>query len=109
MSEEQIKYGIINEDYFTLRSPRAVDESHDSIASAFAEAAQMIEDGIAEEISVVRCRYSLKDDTWYELCDGGSIQVQAHNWKDEDEFRAERKARREARALVKQSIAAAKR
>lgn len=109
MSDEDIKFGIIDESSFQLRSPRVIDsDAHDSLATALREVADMVDDGITDSVSIVRCKYSLKHDCWYELVDGGSVQIASHNWVDEDTFQAERKARREAKAIAKQAAALAK-
>jgi len=89
MAKSIIKYGVINEDYFTLRSPRSIDgDEHDSLADALKEAGEMIADGMAEQVSVVRCRYSLKHGVWFEVADGGCIQIDGGSWKDDEEEEA---------------------
>lgn len=86
MAKGPIKYGVINEDCFTLRSPRSIDgDEHDTLAEALKEAAEMIGEGMAEQVSVVRCRYSLKHGVWFEVPDGGCIQIDSCNWKHDDE------------------------
>jgi len=45
----------------------------------------MIANGAAEEVSVVRCRYSPRHEVWVEISDGGCIQIDGSNWKHDDE------------------------
>jgi xylose isomerase len=79
------KYGVINEDSFWLRTPRMCDEGgFDTVAEAFAAAAQMVEDG-TQELSIVVARYSLKHDCWYEVVGAGVIQMDASQFEVEDE------------------------
>lgn len=65
------------------------------------EAVDTIEDGITDSLSIVRCKYSAKHECWFEILDGGSIEIHSHNWIDDEEFQARREARRQAKALAK--------
>ena len=54
-------FGIINEDHFSLMSPRIVDDTHPTLMGALALAATYIGDG-AELVSVVSCRWATGSD-----------------------------------------------
>lgn len=80
-----LKWGVINEDGFSLRSPRTVDNEHEHFSAAMEEAGLMLARGEAEQVSVVRCRYSPKDAVWVEVA-GTSIELTLHGngWQEED-------------------------
>ncbi len=84
MSEPETKYGVINEDGFSLRSPRSIDgDECTSLKDAMEQAARMIEEDEAEQVSIVRCIYSAAHEGWVEV-PGESIEITAHNWTTED-------------------------
>lgn len=81
------KFGVINEDELSLRSPRAIDgEECDTLAGAFAQATDLIRGGV-EEVSIVRCRFSERHEVWVEVPDGSiTIDARGVDWAaDEDE------------------------
>ena len=89
MAKSPIKYGVINEDSFSLRSPRGIDgDECDTLEEALKQAGEMISEQQAEQVSVVRCRYSLKHGMWFEVPDGGCIQIDSCNWKHDEEEEA---------------------
>lgn len=72
-----VKYGCIDESYFSITSPRAIDgDEQDTLAGAFKVAGDMIEEG-AEKVSIVLCRYSPKAQSWVEIVGQGTIQIDA--------------------------------
>lgn len=81
-------YGVIDEDCLSLRSPRMIDsDEYNNIWKAFEKAADMIGDG-ATEVAIVECKYSKRDDCWYEVVERGCITVDAsnaHEWFDDGE------------------------
>lgn len=81
MKLDRIKYGVIDESHLTFITPRACDEGgFEHIENALQHAATMIHDG-ATELAIVRCRYLIEDDIWYEIGDGFGIYVDASNWE----------------------------
>jgi len=93
------KYGVIDESTMSFYSPRAIDgDECSTLAGAFRAAADLIEGG-AVEVSIVRCRYSQRHESWVEVSggeDSGPISVDARGatWAaerdddDEDEDEA---------------------
>lgn len=80
-------YGVINEDYFSLRSPRAIDSDEcTSLGEAFKAAKEMVEEYGAEKVSIVRCRYSKKHECYFEVVEAGSITIEAHGWICDDDY-----------------------
>jgi hypothetical protein len=59
------KYGIIDEDALWLRHPRVVDEEFETLAEAFAGAAQLLVYG-SERVSVVTAKMD-RDGVWVEV------------------------------------------
>jgi hypothetical protein len=85
---EPMFFGVIDEDHFTLYSPRAIDEGPwESMSAAMAEAAVRIENG-TEQVSIVRCRFSKRHQCWVEIVDGSCITISATDtdaWFGEEE------------------------
>jgi len=79
------KFGLINETYFSLRSPRAIEDDlpFDAIADAFEAAAEMLQRDECEEIAIVRCRYSRRLECWVEVVGGGVITIDARDADDD--------------------------
>lgn len=72
-------FGCIDEDTFSLQSPRilAGDEC-ETLAGAFEQALEMIIDG-TKEVAICKAQYYGDDGNgyWGEIVDGGTIQVDA--------------------------------
>lgn len=84
----KLKYGCVVEDEFSLRSPRVIEgDEHDTFEEAMAEAARLIRDEKAEEVSIVRCVYSRRAESWVEKPGAGSITIDARDcaWAHEDD------------------------
>lgn len=80
MGTKQLKYGCVVEDEFSLRSPRTIEgDEHDTFEEAMAEAARLIRDEKAEQISIVRCVYSKRAEAWVEKAGAGSISIDARD------------------------------
>lgn len=74
-----MKYGCINEDGFSFQSPRAIEgDEFETMADAFSQALQMLEDGI-EKVSVCKCQYYGEDGNgyWGEIRGHGQISIDA--------------------------------
>lgn len=91
MSETKVKreykFGCVDEDGFTLITPRGIDgDAHDTLEEAFAEAAGLIRGG-TQRVSIVRCYFSPKHEVWVESPKFGSITVDARDSEvaEEDE------------------------
>jgi len=82
-----VKFGVIDESHFSLRSPRAIYEGpFKTLEKAFAEAGRMISDRMVEEVSVVRCRFSKRHECWVEVIEGSvTIDARSAPWVTEDE------------------------
>jgi len=78
-------YGVINEDTTYLRFPRPVDEEYNTFGTALEKAAQMVADGHAETVSVVRARWSTQQNCYVELGEGGSVHIDATMWERQEE------------------------
>ncbi len=86
MKNKPTHYGVINEDSFSLRSPRMIDSDEcETLTEAFKAAEEMVENG-AEQVSIVRCFYNKKHDCWFEAVGAGTIQIEAGSWICDDEF-----------------------
>jgi hypothetical protein len=88
---EDIKYGCINEDEFSLQGPRMIDGNEcNTIERAFAQAVEMLQDG-TEKISICKCKYYGEDGNgyWGEIFGDGfgqiSIDASYVEWLVEDE------------------------
>ena len=80
----KILWGVINEDGISFRTPRGIDSDEcNSFIEAFQAAEEMMKDG-TNKMSIVRCRYSPKDDCWVEVYDYGCIQIEAGNWAEKN-------------------------
>jgi hypothetical protein len=74
-----MKFGCINEDEFSLSSPRMIEgDECESLASAFEQATRMLEDGI-DHVSICHCEYYGEDGNgyWGEIVGHGQISVEA--------------------------------
>jgi hypothetical protein len=73
---QKVYYGVINEDHFTLITPRSIDgDECETLSEAFDQAKDMILNGVSE-VSIVRAKYSVKHQLWVED-DLGSITIEA--------------------------------
>ena len=80
MGTKQLKYGCVVEDEFSLRSPRMIEgDEHDTFEEAMAEAARLIREEKAEQISIVRCVYSKRAEAWVEKAGAGSVSIDARD------------------------------
>ena len=86
-----IKFGCINEDSFSIRSPRAIDgDEVDSMEAAMLQAVDMIENDEVEHVAICRCKYYGEDGNgfWGEIPGDGQITIDACDvsWaKDEED------------------------
>ena len=85
-----MKFGCINEDSFSLRSPRGIDgDEVDSIEAAMAQAVDMIRHGESEQVAICRCKYYGEDGNgfWGEIPGDGQITIDASDvpWATEEE------------------------
>lgn len=85
--KKEWKFGIINEDEFSLSSPRMVDEWYETFPEAFEGAGDMIENGVGQ-VAIVRCRYNPKTDCWYEVVGAGTVQINAEQWVEDEQAEA---------------------
>ena len=87
---EDIMYGCINEDEFSLHSPRMIDgDECNSIDKAFQQALDMIREEGIEQVAICRCKYYGEDGNgwWGEIVGEGLITVNAYTaeWVKEEE------------------------
>ena len=77
--KRETKFGLINETYMSLRSPRGIDEGpFESLLHALKAAGRVLSED-CEEVAVVQCRYSERLECWIEVSGGGSITIDARN------------------------------
>lgn len=70
---------LIDETWFSLHSPRAINEGpFNTLAEAFEAAAELAQNGNVESISIVLCRYSKRHECYVELV-AGSISIALHS------------------------------
>lgn len=73
------KFGVIDEDSFTLISPRAIDDDEcNTLEQAFDQARKMIVNG-TEKVSIVEAVYDAAQEVWVEV-PGRSILVESYDW-----------------------------
>jgi len=57
------KFGVVDNSCISLRGPRPIDVVCETLAEAFAEAADLISDD-AKQVSIVRCTLNRSGDEW---------------------------------------------
>jgi hypothetical protein len=76
-----VYFGVIDETELSLRSPRAIDEGpYDTLSQAFVGAYELLEGG-AEQVAIVRVRYSKRHEVYVEIT-GTSIEIDARDGRD---------------------------
>ena len=77
-------YGVIDETFLSLRSPRIVDSACETLSGAWSEAQSMIEGG-SEQVAIVRARWSERHGCHFEMGEGEVISIDARDWTEEEE------------------------
>jgi len=84
-------YGCINENEFSLSSPRVIDgDECKSVEKAFAQALEMLQSGETDKVTVCKCKWYGDDNGngyWGEVVGTGAITIDAYSaeWVIEDE------------------------
>ena len=86
---EDIMYGCVDEDEFSLISPRMIDgDEVKTVEEAFQQALDMMRDG-TEKVSICKVKYYGEDGNgyWGEIVGAGQISLDAYNadWVKEEE------------------------
>ena len=75
-------YGCINEDEFSLRSPRMIDgDEVETLPEAFGQATDMMKDEGVAQVAICRCKYYGEDGNgfWGEMPGDGQIVIDARD------------------------------
>ncbi len=94
------RYGLIDENHFSLSYPRVVDEDYATIEEAMEEATRRIAEEEGTQYSVVLCFFSKKHDCMVESSKSGCITIDASDWNGNEviEKAEEAEAKKTAKA-----------